>query len=105
MRSLEQNFTFDEAKREFKKRDVKFGDSQMKTLGIKGNDNLYTNLGLLLSDQCAHTIKVAVFTGTEKGEFKTRKEISGSLLNQLHECYNFISLNNNLQATFAGLDR
>jgi len=105
LRSMEQNLTFDEAKREFEKRDVKFGNSQMKTLGIKGNDDLYTNLGVLLSDQCTHTVKVAVFTGTEKGEFKTRKELSGSLLNQLHECYDFISLNNNLQATFSGLDR
>ena len=105
LRSMEQDLTFDEAKREFEKRDIEFGDSQMKTLGIKGSDGLYTNLGLLLSDQCLHTIKTAVFTGTEKGGFKTRKELSGSLLNQLRDCYDFISLNNNLQATFSGLDR
>ena len=34
----------------------------------------YTNLGLLLSDQCVHTIKVAAFEGTTQQEFKDRKE-------------------------------
>lgn len=30
----------------------------MKTLGIMTQNGIYTNLGLLLSNQCVHTIKV-----------------------------------------------
>lgn len=56
MRSLEQNLTFEYAKKTFEERNVKFGPAQMKTLGIVTQDDVYTNLGLLLSDQCVHTI-------------------------------------------------
>ena len=82
-----------------------FGKSQMRTLGIVGADGLYINLGLLLSDQCAHTVKFAVFDGTKKGEFKTRKEIEGSLFKQMRSAFDFLSLSNNLAATVSGLDR
>lgn len=104
-RSLTQDLTFQAATEEFARCDVAFGESQMRTLGIIGQDGLYTNLGLLLSDQCAHTIKFAVFNGTKKGEFKTRKEIDGSVLKQMRSAFDFLSLSNNLAATFSGLDR
>lgn len=85
MRSLEQNLTFEAAKKEFSKRNVSFGEAQMKTLGIMTHDGVYTNLGLLLSDQCVHTIKVAAFEGTTQNQFKDRKEFSGSLFQQMDE--------------------
>lgn len=104
-RSLTQDLTFKETAEEFTRCNVDFSESQMRTLGIIGSDGLYTNLGLLLSDQCAHTIKFAVFTGTKKGAFKTRKEIDGSLLKQMRSAFDFLNLTNNLSATFSGLDR
>ena len=104
-RSLEQELTFKEAAEEFNRRGLAFGESQMRTLGITGPDGLYTNLGLLLSDQCTHTIKIAVFNGTKKGEFRTRKEISGSLFRQMRSAFDFLSLSNNLAANISGLDR
>ena len=61
MRSLEQNLTFEAAKKEFSERNIRFGEAQMKTLGLMNHDGIYTNLGLLLSDQCVHTIKAAAF--------------------------------------------
>ena len=57
----------------------------MRTLKLVDQDNLYSNLGLLLSDQCVHTIKVAVFQGTDQTVFKDRREFSGSLLRQVNE--------------------
>lgn len=42
---------------------------------------------LLLSEQCVHTIKAAVFEGTSQNEFKDRKEFSGSLFKQMEEAY------------------
>ena len=105
VRSLTQELTFNAAAEEFSRSGVEFGEIQMRTLGLIGSDGLYTNLGLLLSDQCAHTIKFAVFNGTKKGEFKTRKEIEGSLFRQMRSAFDFLNLSNNLAATFSGLDR
>lgn len=105
MRSLEQNLTFEAARKEFSKRNVPFGQVQMKTLGIMSRDGVYTNLGLLLSDQCGHTIKTAVFEGTNQNEFKDRKEFSGSLFKQMDEVYEFIDFRNQTHSTFEKLYR
>ncbi|GHU49917.1 ATPase AAA [Clostridia bacterium] len=104
-RSLMQELTFRDAAEEFASCGVEFGESQMRTLGIIGADGLYTNLGLLLSDQCSHTVKLAVFNGTKKGEFKTRKEIEGSVMRQMRSAFDFLNLANNLAANLSGLDR
>jgi ATP-dependent DNA helicase RecG len=104
-RALTQALTFTEAAAEFDRRGAAFGPNEMRTLGMAGADGLYTNLGFLLSDQCAHTIKLAMFNGTKKGEFKTRKEIGGSLFTQLRLAFEFLGLTNNLSAVFSGLDR
>ncbi|MDR3258376.1 MAG: putative DNA binding domain-containing protein [Fusobacteriaceae bacterium] len=105
LRSLNQNLTFETASKIFKDTDVSFGKSQKKTLGLIGDDGLYTNLALLISDQCSHTLKIAVFEGAEKKLFKDRKEFSGSLLKQITEAFNFINLLNKVMATFEGLTR
>ena len=104
-RSLNQNLTFDYTEKIFENADLSFGLSQKKTLGLIGEDDLYTNLALLLSDQCNHTLKVAVFEGIEKNIFKDRKEFKGSLLKQVTETFEFINLINKTEATFAGLTR
>ena len=100
IRSLNQELTFSYAKEEFKKRGLSFEEVQQRSLGIIGEDNLYTNLGLLLSDQCQHIIKVAVFEGIDKEIFKTRKEFGGSVLKQLSDAYEFINLNNNVNSSY-----
>ena len=105
LRSLNQDLTFDYTKKIFEKNASLFGLSQKKTLGLIGEDDLYTNLALLLSDQCNHTLKVAVFEGIEKNIFKDRKEFKGSLLKQVTEAYEFINLLNKTEATFEGLTR
>ena len=51
LRSLNQELTFKYTDNIFKNANINFGNIQKKTLGIIGEDNLYTNLGLLLSDQ------------------------------------------------------
>ena len=105
MRSLEQNLTFESAKKVFAERNVKFGFTQMKTLGMVTQDGVYTNLGLLLSDQCVHTIKAAVFQGRTQSEFKDRREFSGSLFRQMDEAYDFIDFRNQTHSTFDKLYR
>ena len=94
MRSLNQELTFEAAQKEFELRDIEFGSQQMQTLKMIDKEGIYSNLGLLLSDQCVHTIKVAVFQGKDQEVFKDRREFSGSLLQQMNEVYEFIDFRN-----------
>lgn len=105
MRCLNQELTFETAKKEFALREVEFGPQQMRTLKLTDRDNLYSNLGLLLSDQCVHTIKVAVFQGTDQTIFKDRREFTGSLMQQMNEVYDFIDFRNQTRATIEKLLR
>ena len=104
-RSLNQELTFESLRKQFAARSLEFGEAQLRTLCMTGEDGLYTNLGLLLSDQCEHSIKVAIFQGSDKAVFRSRKEFTGSLLRQLDEVYTFLDLTNKTKATFSGLNR
>ena len=104
-RSIAQSLTFESASAVFERRDVAFGMSQMRTLRLIGDDGAYTNLAFLLSDECPHSIKIALFEGTKKTVFRDRIEITGSLLSQIEEAYNYIDLANRTRAEFKGLDR
>ena len=105
MRSINQELTFDYAEKTFQTSQVAFDAVHKRTLGLIDVDGYYTNAALLLSDQCGHIIRCAVYEGTGKNKFKTRKEFSGSILKQMDDAYSFLSLNNNLRATFDGLRR
>lgn len=105
MRSLEQELTFTAAEKEFSIRNLEFNEPQRQTLKLISSDGIYTNLGFLLSDECSHTVKVAVFEGTDQSVFKDRREFSGSLFKQLEDVYSFIDLNNPIKATFNKLLR
>jgi ATP-dependent DNA helicase RecG len=105
LRSLNQDLTFIEAKKEFEIANISFGKAQMKTLGLISSDGLYSNLALLLSDQCVHTIKLAVFEGATKSIFKDRHECTGSLLAQLNDAFAYIDRYNRTRAEFSGIHR
>lgn len=105
MRSINQALTFEATKKEFEKRNVVFGQPQMQTLKIVSADGIYTNLGLLLSEQCPHTIKAAVFEGINQNVFKDRREFSCSLMQQLNEVYDYIDFHNQTHAKFRKLLR
>lgn len=104
-RSMNQQLTFDTLEKKMEDANIKLGTAQMRTLHMIGEDGLFTNLALLLSDQCEHTIKVAIFQGQDKAVFRDRKEFSGSLLQQLSDVYQFLDFYNGTKATFSGLDR
>ncbi|MCL2767077.1 MAG: putative DNA binding domain-containing protein [Peptococcaceae bacterium] len=105
IRATEQELTFESAASEFAKRNVQFGTSQMVSLKMMHPDKVFTNLALLLSEQCAHTIKVALFQDTTQQVFKDRQEFSGSLFKQINETYNYLDLHNKTTATFDKLLR
>ncbi len=104
-RSLKQDLTFRTLQEEMDRRNIEYGRAQMRTLRLTGEDGLYTNLALLLSDQCEFTTKVALFQGSDKAVFRDRQEFSGSILRQMEEVYRFIDMNNKTKAVFSGLDR
>ncbi|MCL2630544.1 MAG: putative DNA binding domain-containing protein [Firmicutes bacterium] len=103
--SIDQNLTFDYAEKLFKERDIAFGDSQKRTLGVIGTDGRYTNLGLIISDQCPYAIKVAIFQGNTKKLFKDRKEFGGSVFKQIDDCLAYLNVYNKISSVFKGLYR
>ena len=105
MRSLNQELTFEVAEKEFQLRKVEFGIQQMRTLKLIDKDGLYSNLAMLLSDQCVHTIKVAVFQRKDQTVFKDRREFAGALMKQMNDVYDYIDFHNQTHATIEKLLR
>ena len=104
-RSLNQQLTFEATAAYFARKEVPFGEKQMRTLNMIGEDGTYTNLAMLLSDQCVHTIKLAVFEGSKKTVFRDRRELTGSLLKQVEDAFSYIDQHNRTRAEFSGLER
>ena len=104
MRSMNQDLVFDSAEKTFAKYGVAFGLDKYRTLGIVRN-GLYTNLGLILSDQCLHTVKVAVFGDDAKTIFKDNKEFGGSVFEQLEGAFDYLMLCNRTVSEIKGLER
>lgn len=103
---MNQDLTFSAAETAFDRYGVEFGEEKFITLGLRNvHDEHYTNLALLLSDQCQHTIKVTVFADNTKTIFKDAKEFSGSIFQQLEDTYSYLKLCNRTMATFEGLNR
>jgi len=106
LRSLNQQLTFKYADEVFETHGIAFGKDKYYTLGLENHElNLYTNLGLLLSDQCTHTVKVAVFSDAQNTVFRDKKEFSGSIFKQLEETYNYLQLCNKNRVVINGLER
>lgn len=106
MRSLEQELTFASAATAFESYSVDFSEEKYLTFGmIHKNDGLFTNLAFLMSDQCQHSIKVAVFGDDENTTFKDTREFKGSIFKQIEEAFRYIMLNNRTSSVFKGLER
>lgn len=73
-RSLNQDLTFHTASHYFEKKGAAFQEAQMRSLGLIGQDGMYTNAGALLSDQCTHTVRFSSFEGTRSVYFMIEKK-------------------------------
>lgn len=106
MRSIEQELTFTSATAAFESYGVDFSEEKYLALGmVHKNDGLFTNLALLMSDQCQHSIKVAVFGDDENTTFKDNREFKGSIFKQIDEAFRYIMLSNRTSSVFKGLER
>ncbi len=104
-RCINQQLTFDYTKKVFNEKQIGFEQCNQRTLGITNEDGYYTNLGLLFSEECQHSIKCALYDGNTKLEFRDRREFAGSILKQLDDAYEYISLQNKVESNFKGLNR
>lgn len=68
-RSMTQELTFTFVHSSFEKKNLSFSFNNQRTLHLINEDGYYTNVALLLSDQCEHSIKCAVYNGTNKTTF------------------------------------
>ena len=105
MISKNQNLSFEYLEKKFKDNNLFFDENKYKLLNIVNDENKYTNLGLLLSDQCSYTIKCAIFNGTNKIEFRDRKEFTGSILKQVDDTFEYFELFNKISGKIVGLKR
>ena len=106
MRTMQQDLTFEEAKAAFKRYKVVFSEDKFIALGLRNiHDDQYTNLAQLLSDQCCHTTKIAVFGDSENLTFKDAREFGGSIFKQLDDSYAYLALCNRTASSFQGLER
>ena len=105
LKSLNQQLTLEATDAYFGKKSIPFGDAQKKALNLVGDDGKFTNLALLLSEQCRHVIKLGVFEGNAISVLKDRYEFTGSVLKQLEDIFSFIDRFNGTRAEYRGLDR
>lgn len=106
MRTVTQELSFDETERTFKRYKVDFSEEKYIALGLRNiHDDQYTNLAMLLSDQCRHTTKIAVFGDEANITFRDTREFGGSVFRQLDDSYSYLALCNRTAATFKGLER
>lgn len=106
LRAMNQNLTFSAMEESFQKRNIPFSEEKFTSLGLRNPaDKQYTNLAWIISDQCQHTLKIAVFDGEDKSIFKDRREFSGSIFRQLEEGYTYLQLVNRTAGRFSGLER
>ncbi len=106
MRAMEQDLTFHAAEAAFQKYGIDFDREKFLALGMIGSGgDLYTNLAVILSDQCAHTTKIAVFGDDENTVFKDSREFGGSVFKQMEDAFSYLTLCNRTVATFNGLER
>ena len=103
--SKNQNLHFLSLVEIFSKNKIELDENKFKTLNIINLDDDYTNLGLLLSDECPYSIKCAIYNGKNKIEFKDRKEFTGSILKQVNDVFQYLELYNKTKGKIIGLER
>jgi ATP-dependent DNA helicase RecG len=103
--SLNQNLTFEYAANVFEEKGIAFGETQRKSLGLIRADGRFSNLALIMSDQCPYSVKAAIFGGVTKETFKDRKEFTGSVFRQIDEVLAYLNVYNKVASNFEGAYR
>lgn len=97
-----QELSFISAKEQHK---ATFEKEDLKRFKLIRSDLHYTNLALLISDQCPYTIKVAAFQSKDDTISRKGKEFTGSVLKQMHDVLDYLGIFNLMWSTVEGLYR
>ena len=76
--SDEQNLTFVQLSKAFERKQLSLTDKEKRNLGIINIDNLFTNFGLIISDQSPIEVKLAEYDSHMN--FKIKKVFKGSIV-------------------------
>lgn len=88
------DLTFEALRKSFSEAKLELGLRQIRTLGLKDSGDTFTNLGLMLSDQCPFSFQLASFQGTDVRIIKDRKILEGSVLLQLEQMFDYLEFRN-----------
>lgn len=102
--SMSQSLSFEFATAYFSESGIRLADAEMRTLGMLTAEG-FTNLALLLSDQCPSFVKAATFDDDFRNVFLERNEFSGSILKQLESAYEFLVSHDKFKTRYEGLRR
>src|SRR5665647_709111 len=89
-----QELTFIQEKKELAIRNIPLGENHFELLRMVNEEEEYTNLALLLSDQCPHKISMTILGGAIGSAVIEKKETTGSLFKQMRDCFSFIEKHN-----------
>lgn len=103
--SLEQNLTFEYFKGILENNNIELNDNIEFTFGLKNKEGNYTNLALIISDNCPYTTKLALYKDTTLDSFYDRKEFTGSILKQIDMVLEYLKLINKVSGEIIGVDR
>ncbi|MCI1832334.1 MAG: transcriptional regulator [Bifidobacterium sp.] len=85
-----QDLTFDDAQKTFRHIGVEWSDKRLEEWHVTGPSQTFTNLALLLSDQCPYLTKCAVFASDTKTNLLDHHECGGSVVSQIRRTLSYI---------------
>lgn len=103
--SINQNLTFEYFKSVLERQNIEFTENLEHTLGLRNDEDKYTNLGLILSDNSPYTIKLALYNDISLNSFYDRKEFEGSILKQIDSVLEYFKLINKISGEIIGTER
>lgn len=104
-RSRVQTLTFDQSSKIFGEEKLTLSEKSFREFGLVDESGTYTNLALLLSDQCPATIRLAFFEGARENQIHDRLELSGSILRQYRDAFDFLDQYNRTNETLRAANR
>ena len=94
--SEEQNLTFKFFKNKCEEYNISYNEKQLISLGLKNTKGLYTNLGLMMSDNSPFEVKLAEYD--DEMNFKLKKTFGGSLLKVIEDTQDQVKRMNDASA-------
>ncbi len=91
--SIKQDLTFDYARVLFRKEGIDISDEIVqRNLKLRTNNDMYTTLALIVSDQNPFITRIACYKDYGKDHFLDKKELTGSIFKIYDEALSYLKL-------------